>query len=1379
MLHEYTQKKKLKKPSYNLRGSPETSSAKARVVITDLEGRTRIFAPSEGFRDNMDAKNHAAMHALHALLGNTNVHRSLAPKFHAVWHSLSAQAKEEAERAERQAAAERAAAARREEREADRARRERVEDQLPSVYISESNQAMIEAVVAESVQGLWRQDAQLVLVGDSKEDGNENDIGDDDDDGATRNDAGTNEEPVDAQEPGAAQAAGSSVVPRACMQSLRSVGFLIEDILAAGAATGSSDREQLLTWLVLHVPETRLPYAYAPKRGIQLHRPTGGASGQAGADDSANVDLAFRERMLARGLPEPVVMAALAPYGLAASHFETVVLHNALMSFWREGLAEALRTGADLLCGDPLPEPVWSLECPASPAELLAARTDEAVALEAILSSSRFVEHSADRWSLRLGQADDTLGVLELRFPEGSCYPYEMPVLLYHNNDLSPGALGHVHLVLGVRACAMLGSPMAFDLSLWLADALETLLARATFAAEDAKHVATPAARAKAAATAAAATAAAATAGPAGAAASPTAAAAAAAAVRGSAAPGAAASSDVVSRTHELASSPWTSWPFSKAASAAVKADFERKSKSVHYRKMLATRSELPTFKVARDIISLVGRSPVVVISGETGCGKTTQVPQLLLDECIRRGEGGTTRIICTQPRRLAAIGVAQRVADERGETVGETVGYHIRMETKYSSATRLLFVTTGILLRYLQGNNDLDGVSHIIIDEVHERSIQSDFLLIIVRELLVRRPALRLVLMSATLNAELFSSYFSGAPSLAIPGRTFPVEVVYLQEIIEATGYTIRKSDRVRVPKNAPGDPGAPLPRFAKAASASTADFIAAAPGEDGEPDASEVEALIADYNQDEVNYDLLHRLVCHIDETQEPGAVLVFMPGMQEIRTLVDALRVRGGASLVVYPLHSSLAPREQQDVFKRAPAGKRKVVISTNIAETSLTIDDVVYVVDAGKVKETQYEAVSMMQMLVTAWVSRAAADQRKGRAGRVRPGVCYRLYSRSVFEKKFAAQAVPEIHRSPLENTCLQIKVLGLPGSIGDVLARAIEPPPAEGVAAAVSLLKAIRALDESEQPTALGLHLSSLPLDVVVGKTLIYGAMFGCLDPVLTIAASLGERSPFVCPFDSRDAANAAHRQFAGSQSDLLGLWRAFSIWSTVRTREGNGAARAWCQTNFVSEQTLHAISATRIKLRGLLRDMGFIGAGAGAANAHADNMRLVRAIICAGLYPRVAKVVLPPKTFTEVSSGAIANETVDAKQIKLLTQTERVFIHPASLLFGNSASWATNVAFLAYFEKLKTTRVFLRDATVVTPYALLLFGGRLRVHHDAGRIYIDDWLVVRSPAKLSVLFSVLRTEMDRLLAIKVQSPRTDLSKSPAIRGIIELLSSES
>jgi len=488
----------------------------------------------------------------------------------------------------------------------------------------------------------------------------------------------------------------------------------------------------------------------------------------------------------------------------------------------------------------------------------------------------------------------------------------------------------------------------------------------------------------------------------------------------------------------------------------------------------LAARAALPVAAIQADLLAALDAHDVVVVGGDTGCGKTTQVPQFLLDAAIEKGTGGGTRILITQPRRIAAVSVADRVAAERGQpppgAPGGVVGHHVRLDPAHTRATRLLFCTTGILLRRLAGDPALGDVSHVILDEVHERGLQSDFALALLRRLVPARRAagrpLKLVLMSATLDASLFANYFGGAPSLAAAGRTHPVEIKFLEDAHAAVGYRLapdsraclretgKSFDRKRLEKAAGGRAaavaagwgddardGPPLNRFFDAA-----DFAAHPPF---------VAANMARLDEMVVDLDLIEELVAHIDAeagADDDGAVLVFLPGFADIASLADRLSAlppacRDGRWRIVC-LHSSVSGADQRQAFVRPPAGVRKIVLATNIAETSLTIDDVVYVIDAAKVKERRHDAGRGMSLLCEDFVSRAGARQRAGRAGRVRPGVCYTLVTKRRHNTRLRAFQAPEMVRVPLEELVLQIHALGV-GPAAAFLAGCVEPPPAKG------------------------------------------------------------------------------------------------------------------------------------------------------------------------------------------------------------------------------------------------------------------------------------------------------------------------------------------
>jgi HrpA-like RNA helicase len=368
---------------------------------------------------------------------------------------------------------------------------------------------------------------------------------------------------------------------------------------------------------------------------------------------------------------------------------------------------------------------------------------------------------------------------------------------------------------------------------------------------------------------------------------------------------------------------------------------------------------------------------------------KTTQVPQLVLDNFVLQNRGSETNIIVTQPRRISAIGVSERIALERGERIGDTCGYSIKLEKKMSKKTRLLLCTTGILLRRLQCDPDLASVSHVFVDEVHERDLNTDFLLIILKDLLARRKSLKLVLMSATLNSERFQGFFHGfcCEVVSIPGRAHPVQEFRLEDILRQTGYEVKEHSDYVVKKS----------------SSSTNRLTKSALRKMYFPKGYDTKVIHSLSIVDEavINYELLADLLEHISLNKDEGAILVFLPGMAEIAKAIDEMRRKElfqSEQVLVYPLHSALSTSEQTAVFNVPPSGVRKIVVATNIAETSITIEDVVYVIDAGRVKESRRDEVKETPALVECWVSRASAKQRRGRAGRVRPGIAYHMYSR---------------------------------------------------------------------------------------------------------------------------------------------------------------------------------------------------------------------------------------------------------------------------------------------------------------------------------------------------------------------------------------------
>lgn len=842
--------------------------------------------------------------------------------------------------------------------------------------------------------------------------------------------------------------------------------------------------------------------------------------------------------------------------------------------------------------------------------------------------------------------------------------------------------------------------------------------------------------------------------------------------------------------------------PRTIAESAKLKAELEKYWHENAEAPILKQRQRLPAWTKQGELIDAIANHQVLIVAGETGCGKTTQLPQFILDDAIWNGRGAVTNMICTQPRRISATSVATRVAQERGEQIGKTIGYKIRLEGSMSASTRILFCTTGVLLRRLTEDPLLSGVSHVIVDEVHERSLDSDFLLVLLRDILPHRPTLKIVLMSATLNSRAFADYFKGvrAGVSQIPGRTFPVTDHFLEDILQVTEYQPNPGTEYfkRAPRRKDTDASS-RPVSSKHGEIPDEDSFHLTLRQSGYGD--NVIRALKNLEQGLINYDLMTQLISHICATMGPlidgslGAILVFMPGLAEITKLYEActsnstVHAATEGSKYLIALHSTLSSAEQGIVFNHAPKGVRKIVISTNIAETSITIDDVVYVVDSGKCKENGYDPNTRMQLLLEQWVSRASARQRKGRAGRVQSGRCFKMYSRHVHDTVFDEHTLPEIVRVPLEGLCLQIQLQRMSGGIAGFLSKALEPPKVESIDAAVSALKCLGALDERENLTPLGQHLAQLPVDVRVGKMLLYGSMLGCLDPVLTIAAVLGGRSPFVAPLDKRDEADLAKKLFAEDQSDHLTTLNAYNGWIEAK-KLGKSSEFAFTRENFLSWRALEGIADLRDQFRNLLNETGFLGSGGKKksggqyrgrqrgdllnndpewvqANRNADNKRLLKAVLVAGLYPNIIKVEPAPRV------GAPPRLTFLSES----GRSEKIQIHPSSTNF-EAKKFMTK--WLVYHERVQTTAVFVRDCTPVTPYQLVLFGGKIEVQHALGTISIDRWATFQAPAKVGVLLKGIRNELDRVLSEKIENVGQDIStlSGMLVTTILELLDSE-
>nr|XP_046231082.1 3'-5' RNA helicase YTHDC2 isoform X2 [Scatophagus argus] len=966
-------------------------------------------------------------------------------------------------------------------------------------------------------------------------------------------------------------------------------------------------------------------------------------------------------------------------------------------------------------------------------------------------------------------------------------------------------------------------------------------------------------------------------------------------------------------------------------------------------------RRSLPVHELQVEIIQLIRDNRVVLVVGETGSGKTTQIPQFLLDECSRNDE--PCRIFCTQPRRLAAIAVAERVAAERGESVGQTVGYHIRLESRVSPKTVLTFCTSGVFLRTLMaGDASLTTVTHVIVDEVHERDGLTDFLLTKMRDVLQRIPTLKLILSSAALDVDLFLRYFGSCPVIKLKGRQFEVKELFLEDILRLTGFnskdmrkyneeTQRKEKKkkcltewceavehssVKEEKvtslsapaflqsisslergdsifNKPNENGTELLEpwllkemdscisniflnedqdafiqlfnlilyenvdvdYKHSETGSTPLMVAAGRGfltqmeqllsmgadisikasngwtaldfakhfqqKDamdllkssiplGEVSCLDESTLVQcgsaqlsneelellrlyhhSFDDELVDLDLIMNLLHNICSTTSEGAVLIFLPGYDEIvglrdRVLYDDKRFSSCSDRYqVFTLHSDMQTLDQKKAMKTSPPGVRKIILSTNIAETSITINDVVFVIDSGKVKEKSFDTLSHVSMLKTVWISKASALQRKGRAGRCRPGVCFHLYSRLRFNNMLEFQ-VPQLLRMPLQELCLQTKLLA-PSStpIAEFLSKAPQPPSAHAIKNAVQMLKKIDAMDQSEDLTDLGYHLADLPVEPHLGKMVLSAVVLKCLDPILTIACTLAYRDPFILPAQGSQKRAALHcrKRFTSSTfSDHMALLRAFQAWQKARS---DGWERSFCEKNFLSQATMDMILGMRTQLLGQLRAIGFVRARGGSdirdVNLNSENWAVVKAALLAGMYPNLVNI----NQETSVPSSE-REKKVHFHPTSVLSQAQFKENSPARSCQAYPTDW------LVYDEMSRGHKVAtVRCCSMVTPVTVAIFGGCAKLPssalqepsaqtgtdnplgdvsdsetEDLAELRIDDWLVFQMDREAAGLVFELRQKWQNLFTKRIRCPSKPWSQQDEaiIRTLVSVLATE-
>ena len=639
----------------------------------------------------------------------------------------------------------------------------------------------------------------------------------------------------------------------------------------------------------------------------------------------------------------------------------------------------------------------------------------------------------------------------------------------------------------------------------------------------------------------------------------------------------------------------------------AIRASSERRAARDTARPRPTYPADLPVAQRKDEIARAIAGAQVVIVCGETGSGKTTQLPKI----CLELGRGVAGLIGHTQPRRLAARTLAARIASELSTEVGGAVGYKIRFTDRVSEATYVKLMTDGILLAETQGDRFLEQYDTLIIDEAHERSINIDFLLGYLKRLLPKRPDLKVIVTSATIDPQRFAEHFGGAPIIEVSGRVYPVEMRY----------------------HPPPAQGA---------------------DEDDAGDSRSLEGA------------LMSSLLDAVRELPDPsGDVLVFLPGEQSIREAADVLRKAHPEKTEILPLYARLSAGEQSRVF-RSHAGRR-IVLATNVAETSLTVPGVRYVIDSGLARMSRYDTRRKVQRLPIEKISQASANQRAGRAGRTSAGVCIRLYS----EEDFAARAVftpPEIVRTNLASVILQMATLGL-GSMEEF--PFIEPPGARAIRDGASTLFELGAFDEEHRLTRVGRELSRLPVDPRVGRIILGGRDHKCLAEILVIAAALSVQDPRYRPHDAKEKADQAHRRFQSENSDFVTYLKLWDAFQEEAGRVGSSKLRAWCETHFLSFLRMREWQDVHRQLHQLVRGMGFA-----ITSTEGDDASLHKALLTGYL-------------------GSVAMKLDD----RLYVGAHNVKLN----VFPGSALFKKRPAFIMAAEVVETGRLYARTVARIEP----------------------------------------------------------------------------
>ena len=665
---------------------------------------------------------------------------------------------------------------------------------------------------------------------------------------------------------------------------------------------------------------------------------------------------------------------------------------------------------------------------------------------------------------------------------------------------------------------------------------------------------------------------------------------------------------------------------------------FTGQTYSDDYYKLLKKRMSLPVWSSRKQILELVEKNRIVIIQGETGSGKTTQIPQFLLDAGYYGG------IVCTQPRRVAAMSIAKRVSQEMEVELGEQVGYTVRFDDKTSKNTLIKYVTDGLLLKEATTDHTLKKYQIIIIDEAHERTLSTDILFGFLKELMEKRKELKLIIMSATFDIEKFQNYFD-APLAIIKGRTYPVDIIYL--------------------------------------SSPTDDYV-----------------------------DCAVKKVIQIHKEEKPGDILLFLTGEEEIESACQ--QIRDGIEELgdevgyanVIPIYSTLPPYLQEKIFEPPPETNprgikgRKIVVATNIAESSITIDGIVYVVDPGFTKQKVFNPRGKMESLLINIISKENADQRAGRAGRTKPGKCFRLYTEESYQKELKKSSIPEILRSNITSVVLNLLKLGINDLVHFDF---IDPPAPETMMRAIEMLNYLGAMDDDGKLTELGSQMNQFPLEPELSKMVLAGVKYKCINDMLTLAATLSVKSPFLRPRGKENEADSKKYQFTHHTGDHITLIMAFNAFKK------NEFSKDWCRDNFINFRTMKAIDNVRGQLADILTKMNIIVPQNDYNNEIKGKRerRIIKSLI-AGYFSQVAHLE---------SAGYYIT----------VKDNQYVFIHPSSYLHGSrKATW------VLFQEFVLTSKNYIRTVTEIQPeYLLQVAPHYFDLQNMTGYAYKRDLLKVQ------------------------------------------------